>query len=104
MAASCDRSREGPRAGGNREPPAYSGRRRVPNARARSLSAFDDDREEVDLFHCGVWAKSVMHPGAKITEHQILAKEVGIENSWGTIDGDLKPGACASLRPCTNAR
>jgi L-fucose isomerase-like protein len=65
---------------------------------------FDDEREEVDLFHCGVWAKSVMHPGAKITEHQILAKEVGKDNSWGAVDGDLKPGTCAFLRPCTNAR
>lgn len=65
---------------------------------------FDDDREEVDLFHCGVWAKSVMRPGALITQHQILAKEVGADNSWGAVDGDLMPGACAFLRPCTNAR
>lgn len=65
---------------------------------------FDDERQEVDLFHCGVWAKSVMHPGSKITEHQILADVVGRENSWGAVDGDLKPGTCAFLRPCTNAR
>jgi hypothetical protein len=45
-----------------------------------------------------------MHPGARITEHQILAKEVGLENSWGAVDGDLEPGTCAFLRPCTNAR
>lgn len=67
---------------------------------------FNDEREEVDLFHCGVWAKSVMHPGARITEQQILAADpqLGKENTWGAVDGDLKPGTCAFLRPCTNAR
>jgi hypothetical protein len=29
---------------------------------------------------------------------------VGQDNSWGAVDGDLKPGTCAFLRPCTNAR
>ena len=67
---------------------------------------FDDDREEVDLFHCGVYAKSTMREGAKLADQQIIATDpaVGQANSWGTVDGDLKAGTCAFLRPCTNAR
>ena len=67
---------------------------------------FDDDREEVDLFHCGVFAKSTMRPGAKLADQQIIATDpaVGQANTWGTVDGDLKAGTCAFLRPCTNAR
>ena len=66
----------------------------------------DDEREEVDLFHCGVWAKSVMRPGARITRQEILATQadIGAENTWGAVDGELKAGTCAFLRPCTNAR
>ncbi len=67
---------------------------------------FDDDREEVDLFHCGVYAKSTMREGAKLADQQIIATDpdVGQANTWGTVDGDLKAGTCAFLRPCTNAR
>ncbi|WP_437799920.1 L-fucose/L-arabinose isomerase family protein [Sorangium sp. So ce693] len=67
---------------------------------------YDDEREEVDLFHCGVWAKSVMRPGARITRQEILATQadIGAENTWGAVDGELKAGTCAFLRPCTNAR
>lgn len=67
---------------------------------------YDDDREEVDLFHCGVWAKRVMRPGARITRQEILATQadIGEENTWGAVDGELAAGTCAFLRPCTNAR
>lgn len=67
---------------------------------------FDDAREEVDLFHCGVWAKSVLRKGAKMADQQIIATDPAVrqENTWGTVDGDLVAGTCAFLRPCTNAR
>lgn len=67
---------------------------------------FNDEREEVDLFHCGVWAKSVLREGARLADQQIIATDpdVGPANTWGTVDGSLKAGTCAFLRPCTNAR
>lgn len=67
---------------------------------------FEDAEDEVDLFHCGVWAKSVLRQGAKIADQQIIATDptVGQENTWGTVDGKLISGTCAFIRPCTNAR
>jgi L-fucose isomerase-like protein len=67
---------------------------------------FDDARNEIDLFHCGVWAKSVLRPGAKMADQQIIATDPDVrqENTWGTVDGDLIAGTCAFARPCTNAR
>lgn len=67
---------------------------------------FDDARDEIDLFHCGVWAKSTLREGACLGEQEIIATDpdVGLENTWGTIQGHLKPGTCAFFRPCTNAR
>lgn len=67
-------------------------------------SAGDDNI--VDLFHCGVWAKSVLRQGSHLADQQIIATdpEVRQENTWGTIEGDLIAGDCAYFRPCTNAR
>jgi L-fucose isomerase-like protein len=63
--------------------------------------------DEVDLFHCGVWAKSVLRDDACVTPHAILAHAdpaIGTANSWGAVDGGMRPGTAAFFRPCTNAR
>ncbi len=67
---------------------------------------FADTDDEVDLFHCGVWAKQVLKPGAEMTSHKIIGPlpGFGAENAWGTVEGELAPGTCAFLRPCTDAR
>ncbi len=67
---------------------------------------FKDNDEEIDLFHCGPWSCSLLREGARLAGQQIIATDpaIGPENAWGTVDGDLVPGTCAFLRPCTNAR
>ena len=38
------------------------------------------------LFHCGNWAKSVL-PDVKILNAPILGSTLGVENTWGALDG-----------------
>lgn len=38
------------------------------------------------LFHCGNWAKSFL-PGARILNAPILGSTLGVENTWGALDG-----------------
>ena len=38
------------------------------------------------LFHCGNWAKSFL-PDAKILNAPILGSTLGVENTWGALDG-----------------
>jgi L-fucose isomerase-like protein len=67
---------------------------------------FADRDDEIDLFHCGPWARCLLRPGARLAEQQIIATDpaVGRGNTWGTVDGDLIAGTGAFLRPCTDAR
>ena len=38
------------------------------------------------LFHCGNWAKSFL-PDAKVLNAPILGSTLGVENTWGALDG-----------------
>ena len=44
----------------------------------------DDDK--CVLFHCGNWAKSFL-PDIKISTAPILGSTLGVENTWGALDG-----------------
>ncbi|WP_044199876.1 L-fucose/L-arabinose isomerase family protein [Dyadobacter tibetensis] len=47
---------------------------------------YADDPEKCVLFHCGNWAKSFI-PDAEISNAPILGTTVGIENTYGALDG-----------------
>ncbi len=47
---------------------------------------YADDEEKCVLFHCGNWAKSFL-PDIQISNAPILGTSVGVENTYGALDG-----------------
>ncbi|MGV3588096.1 MAG: L-fucose/L-arabinose isomerase family protein [Adhaeribacter sp.] len=47
---------------------------------------YADDEEKCVLFHCGNWAKSFL-PDIQISNAPILGTTVGVENTYGALDG-----------------
>lgn len=47
---------------------------------------YTDDPEKCVLFHCGNWAKSFL-PDIQISNAPILGTSVGVENTYGALDG-----------------
>jgi len=47
---------------------------------------YADDDEKCVLFHCGNWAKSFL-PDIEISNAPILGSTVGVENTYGALDG-----------------
>ena len=47
---------------------------------------YADDDEKCVLFHCGNWAKSFL-PDFEISNAPILGNTVGVENTYGALDG-----------------
>lgn len=47
---------------------------------------YSDDDDKCVLFHCGNWAKSFL-PDIEISNAPILGTSVGVENTYGALDG-----------------
>ena len=47
---------------------------------------YADDENKCVLFHCGNWAKSFL-PDIQISNAPILGTSVGVENTYGALDG-----------------
>jgi L-fucose isomerase-like protein len=47
---------------------------------------YGDDENKCVLFHCGNWAKSFL-PDAKVATAPILGSTLGVENTWGALEG-----------------
>jgi len=47
---------------------------------------YGDDDEKCVLFHCGNWAKSFL-PDMQISNAPILGTTVGVENTYGALEG-----------------
>ena len=47
---------------------------------------YGDDDDKCVLFHCGNWAKSFL-PDIKVLNAPILGSTLGVENTWGALDG-----------------
>ena len=58
---------------------------------------YADDDDKCVLFHCGNWAKSFL-PDIKISTAPILGSILGVENTYGALDGRT-PGRAADLWP-----
>lgn len=52
---------------------------------------YGDDDEKCVLFHCGNWAKSFL-PDIKIANAPILGSTLGVENTYGALDGRTTGG------------
>ena len=52
---------------------------------------YGDDDDKCVLFHCGNWAKSFL-PDIKIANSPVLGNAVGLENTWGALDGRTDAG------------
>ncbi len=52
---------------------------------------YADDDDKCVLFHCGNWAKSFL-PDIKIANAPILGSILGVENTYGALDGRTPAG------------
>jgi L-fucose isomerase-like protein len=52
---------------------------------------YADDEDKCVLFHCGNWAKSFL-PDIKISNAPILGSVVGVENTYGALEGRTPAG------------
>lgn len=52
---------------------------------------YADDEDKCVLFHCGNWAKSFL-PDIKIASAPILGSTLGVENTYGALDGRTPAG------------
>jgi len=52
---------------------------------------YADDDNKCVLFHCGNWAKSFL-PDIKISNAPILGSTLGVENTYGALDGRTSAG------------
>ncbi|HEX5223302.1 MAG TPA: L-fucose/L-arabinose isomerase family protein [Verrucomicrobiae bacterium] len=52
---------------------------------------YADDDDKCVLFHCGNWAKSFL-PDIKIASAPIIGTAVGVENTYGALDGRTPAG------------
>jgi len=53
---------------------------------------YAEDDNKCVLFHCGNWAKSFL-PDIKIANAPIIGTAVGVENTYGALDGRTPAGA-----------
>lgn len=58
----------------------------TPSALVDWNNNYADDLEKCVLFHCGNWAKSFL-PDIQISNAPILGTTVGVENTYGALDG-----------------
>lgn len=58
----------------------------TPSALVDWNNNYGTDPDKCVLFHCGNWAKSFL-PDIKILNAPILGSTLGVENTWGALDG-----------------
>ncbi|MBI5301069.1 MAG: fucose isomerase [Chloroflexi bacterium] len=62
---------------------------------------YADDPDKCVLFHCGNWAKS-FYPDVKMSNAPIIGTSVGVENTYGALDGAVPPGPMSYARITTD--
>ncbi len=58
----------------------------TPSALVDWNNNYGTDENKCVLFHCGNWAKSFL-PDIKVSNAPILGSTLGVENTWGALDG-----------------
>jgi L-fucose isomerase-like protein len=59
------------------------------------------DPDKCVLFHCGNWAKT-FYPDVKMSNAPILGTTVGVENTYGALEGAVPPGPMSYARVTTD--
>jgi L-fucose isomerase-like protein len=62
---------------------------------------YADDENKCVLFHCGNWPKSLV-PGVKISNAPILGSTLGVENTYGALEGRAAAGPLTFGRVSTD--
>ncbi len=65
---------------------------------------YGDDPNKCILFHCGNWAKSFLGDQARMYNAPILGTTVGVENTYGTVEGKTPAGPFSYARITTDDR
>lgn len=65
---------------------------------------YGDDPDKCILFHCGNWAKSFLGDEARMYNAPILGTSIGIENTYGTVEGKTPAGPFSYARITTDDR
>ncbi|HYC71499.1 MAG TPA: L-fucose/L-arabinose isomerase family protein [Opitutaceae bacterium] len=63
----------------------------TPSALVDWNNNYGADDDKCVLFHCGNWAKSFL-PDIKVANAPILGSTLGVENTWGALDGRTPAG------------
>ncbi len=61
---------------------------------------YADDENKCVLFHCGNWAKAFL-PDIRISNAPILGSTLGVENTYGALEGRTGPGPLTFARITT---
>jgi L-fucose isomerase-like protein len=76
----------------------------TPSALVDWNNNYGDDPNKCVLFHCGNWAKSFLGSEARMYNAPILGTTVGVENTYGTVEGKTPAGPFSYARVTTDDR
>jgi L-fucose isomerase-like protein len=76
----------------------------TPSALVDWNNNYGDDPNKCVLFHCGNWAKSFLGNEARMYNAPILGTTVGVENTYGTVEGKTPAGPFSYARVTTDDR
>lgn len=63
---------------------------------------YADDEDKCIVYHCANFPKAFFAEPPTMDTHEILATAVPRENSWGTLQGRIRPGPATFLRMSTD--
>ena len=63
---------------------------------------YADDPDKCVLFHCDNWAKSFYPADVKMSNAPILGSTLGVENTYGALDGAVSAGPMSFARVTTD--
>lgn len=76
----------------------------TPSALVDWNNNYGDDPNKCILFHCGNWAKSFLGDQARMYNAPILGSTLGVENTYGTVEGQTPAGPFSYARVTTDDR
>ncbi|MCK6627365.1 MAG: L-fucose/L-arabinose isomerase family protein [Anaerolineae bacterium] len=75
----------------------------TPSALVDWNNSYSDEPDKCVYYHCGNWAKSFV-PEIQIVAAEVLGSTLGMENTWGAVDGRTDAGPLTFARIDTDDR
>jgi L-fucose isomerase-like protein len=75
----------------------------APSALVDWNNNYNNERNKCLYFHCGNWAKSLVS-NIELIQAEVLGTTLGVENTWGAIQGRTPPGPLTYARIDTDDR